>query len=336
MIIRLQKGISHELISELTALARRAGFMVYQTNANAQTTLAFLGNGDKSLMNTLAEIDGVDEISQIKHPFTLASRQYSNQSTRIDVNGVCIGGDTPIVIAGPCSVESLDQILLAADQVKASGAHMLRGGAFKPRSSPYSFQGLQEEGLKLLAKARHETGLPIVSEVMDPIHLPMVAEYVDVLQIGARNMQNFHLLKELGRVQKPVLLKRGLSATIEEWLMAAEYILSSGNPNVILCERGIRTFETYTRNTLDLNAIPVVKDISHLPVLVDPSHGVGIAKYVPAMSLAGLAAGADGLIIEMHPNPEKAVSDGQQSLTPEQLSALLKKINSDVREKVMA
>ncbi|GMA51207.1 hypothetical protein GCM10025857_25640 [Alicyclobacillus contaminans] len=249
-------------------------------------------------------------------PYRLASRQSRVESTVVRVGSHAIGDGEPTVIAGPCSVESREQILESAVQVQQAGAHMLRGGAFKPRSSPYAFQGLGETGLRYLAEAREQTGLPVVTEVMDIEHLPMVAHYVDVLQIGARNMQNYPLLKAVGQTTKPVILKRGLSATIEEWLLAAEYILSAGNPNVILCERGIRTFETATRNTLDLNAVPVVKHLSHLPILVDPSHGTGVARYVPAMSLAGLAAGADGLLLEVHPNPEKALSDGAQSLTP--------------------
>lgn len=263
-----------------------------------------------------------------RYPFKLASRAAHPASTVVQVGEVAVGAGVPIVIAGPCSVEGPDQIMDIAKQVKAAGAHLLRGGAFKPRSSPYSFQGMGEAGLKLLARTREATGLGIVSEVMDVLTLPMVSDYVDVLQVGARNMQNYPLLKEIGKLQKPVLLKRGLSATIEEWLLSAEYILSEGNPNVILCERGIRTFETYTRNTLDLNAVPVVKDLSHLPVMVDPSHGTGLARYVPAMSMAAIAAGADGLMIEVHTSPETAASDGQQSITPDEFDYLMRRVNA--------
>lgn len=263
-----------------------------------------------------------------RYPFKLASRAAHPASTVVQVGEVAVGAGMPIVIAGPCSVEGPDQIMNIAKQVKTAGAHLLRGGAFKPRSSPYSFQGMGEAGLKLLARTREATGLGIVSEVMDVLTLPMVSDYVDVLQVGARNMQNYPLLKEIGKLQKPVLLKRGLSATIEEWLLSAEYILSEGNPNVILCERGIRTFETYTRNTLDLNAVPVVKDLSHLPVMVDPSHGTGWARYVPAMSMAAMAAGADGLMLEVHTSPETAASDGQQSITPDEFEYLMRRVNA--------
>lgn len=261
-------------------------------------------------------------------PYKLASRFYHPESTVVRVSHHLIGDGSPTVIAGPCSVESREQILNIAKQLKESGAHMLRGGAFKPRTSPYAFQGLGIKGLELLAEAREVTGLPVVSEVMDIESLPTACEYIDMVQIGARNMQNYSLLKAVGKTTKPVLLKRGLSATIEEWLMSAEYILSGGNPNVVLCERGIRTFETATRNTLDLNAVPVVKDLSHLPILIDPSHGIGVARYVPSMSMASLAAGADGLILEVHATPETALSDGQQSLTPPEFNQLMKQIRN--------
>jgi 3-deoxy-7-phosphoheptulonate synthase len=242
------------------------------------------------------------------------------------VDGVPLGGPAIAVMAGPCSVESREQLLEAAHAVRRAGATFLRGGAYKPRTSPYEFQGLAEEGLELLALARQETGLKVVTEAMDAETLPLVADYADVVQIGARNMQNFSLLKQLGRLQKPVLLKRGPSATIREWLMAAEYVVAHGNPRVALCERGIRTFETATRNTLDLNAVPVLKALTHLPVVVDPSHGVGLRAYVPAMARAAVAAGADGLIVEVHPCPEKALSDGQQSLTPDEFAGLMQQV----------
>jgi 3-deoxy-7-phosphoheptulonate synthase len=269
---------------------------------------------------------GVAEALRVSQPFKLVSREVKEEDTVIDVGGVLLGGKAIAVMAGPCSVESKDQILEAAHAVKAAGATFLRGGAFKPRTSPYEFQGLREEGLKLLALAREATGLKVVTEVKDTETLPMVAEYADVLQVGARNMQNYSLLEKLGAVDKPILLKRGLSATLKEWLMAAEYIVSKGNFQVALCERGIRTFETMTRNTLDINAVPVLKALTHLPVVVDPSHGIGLRPHVPAIARAGVAAGADGLIIEVHPHPEKALSDGHQSLTPGEFEELMRQV----------
>jgi 3-deoxy-7-phosphoheptulonate synthase len=269
---------------------------------------------------------GVAEALRVSQPFKLVSREVKEEDTVLDVGGVPLGGRAIAVMAGPCSVESKDQILEAARAVKAAGATFLRGGAFKPRTSPYEFQGLREEGLKLLALAREETGLRVVTEVKDTETLPMVAEYADVLQVGARNMQNYSLLERLGTVDKPVLLKRGLSATIREWLMAAEYVVAKGNHRVALCERGIRTFETMTRNTLDINAVPVLKALTHLPVVVDPSHGIGIRAHVPAIARAAVAAGADGLIVEVHPCPEKALSDGHQSLTPAEFEELMKQV----------
>jgi 3-deoxy-7-phosphoheptulonate synthase len=269
---------------------------------------------------------GVAEALRVSQPFKLVSREVKEEDTVIDVGGVPLGGQAIVIMAGPCSVESKEQILETAHAVKAAGACFLRGGAFKPRTSPYEFQGLREEGLKLLALAREQTGLKIVTEVKDTETLDMVASYADVLQIGARNMQNYSLLEKVGALDKPVLLKRGLSATIREWLMAAEYIVSRGNTKVALCERGIRTFETATRNTLDINAIPVLKALTHLPVIVDPSHGIGLRPHVPAIARAGIAAGADGLIIEVHPCPEKALSDGHQSLTPTEFGSLMRQV----------
>ncbi|QRF22748.1 3-deoxy-7-phosphoheptulonate synthase [Alicyclobacillus sp. TC] len=260
-------------------------------------------------------------------PYPLASRQNQAANSVITVHDIQIGTHSPTIIAGPCSVESLDQIVELAKEIQAAGAQMLRGGAFKPRSSPYSFQGLGDRGLYYLAEARKVSGLPVVSEIMEASQLDTACDTIDVIQIGARNMQNYSLLKAVGRTDKPVLLKRGFSCTIEEWLMSAEYILSEGNQQVILCERGIRTFETATRNTLDLSAVPVVKERSHLPILVDPSHGTGVARYVPSMSMAALAAGCDGLLIEVHSHPEKAASDGQQTITPEELKLLIDKIH---------
>jgi 3-deoxy-7-phosphoheptulonate synthase len=265
-------------------------------------------------------------VTPILQPFKLASREVRRENTTIDVGGAVIGGPKVVVMAGPCSVESRSQVLEVAQKVKAAGAAVLRGGAFKPRTSPYAFQGLEEEGLKLLDEARRETGLPVVTEVMEPDKVDIVAAHADILQIGARNVQNFSLLRRVADVRKPVLLKRGMSTSIQEWLLSAEYVLSGGNAQVILCERGIRTFETATRFTLDLNAVPVLKRLTHLPVMVDPSHGTGHWEYVEAMAMAGIASGADGLLIEVHPRPEEALSDGPQSLKPERFAALMAKL----------
>lgn len=269
----------------------------------------------------------VEKVMKVQEPYKKANRKFHPENTVVNINGVEVGGEKIAIIAGPCSVESEEKIIRVAKSVKESGASMLRGGAFKPRTSPYSFQGLRAEGLFLLDRAKHETDLPIVSEITNPAYIDMFEQYVDIIQVGARNMQNFELLKELGRLSKPVLLKRGFSNTIEELLMSAEYIMSGGNENVILCERGIRTFEPMTRNTLDISAIPLIKKLSHLPVVVDPSHAGGISWLVEPLALASVAAGADGLIIEVHDDPKTALSDGAQSLTPEQFSALMDKIS---------
>ena len=280
------------------------------------------------LREELESFSGVQETVRITRPYKLTAREFRPHDTVVDVRGIKVGGGSCVVIAGPCAVESEEQILATARLVREAGANMLRGGAFKPRSSPYTFRGMGEEALKLLAQAREETGLPIVTEVMTPGDVDLVARYADVLQVGARNMQNYQLLEEVGRTGMPVLLKRGLSATIEEWLLSAEYVVAQGNPNVILCERGIRTFETATRNTMDLNAVAVAKRRSHLPVLSDPSHGTGKWYLVPPLALASLAAGADGLILEVHPDPDRARSDGGQSLTPENFAALMPRLAS--------
>lgn len=282
--------------------------------------------GDKRKMSSLAveAMDGVEQTVSISKSYKLASREFHPANTVVDVDGVKIGDGNVVVMAGPCAVESHEQLLEAAKIVKAGGAQFLRGGAYKPRTSPYSFQGLEEKGLEYLAQAREITGLKIVTEVTEVEAVQTVAQYADLLQIGARNMQNFRLLKEVGRCSKPVMLKRGLCATIDEWLNAAEYIMNEGNPNVILCERGIRTYETYTRNTLDMSAVSAVKHLSHLPIIVDPSHGTGKWRMVKPMSFAAIAAGADGLIIEVHPNPAKALSDGPQSLTPENYAEVMR------------
>ncbi|PTM59891.1 3-deoxy-7-phosphoheptulonate synthase [Desmospora activa] len=323
MIIVLEKQATTAQVDHIVQTLKEKGIQVHHSQGVDKTILGLIG--DKQLLAGLAveRFPGVDKVVHVSEPFKLAGRSFHPEDSRIRVGELEIGGDHPVVMAGPCSVESREQILASAHAVKKAGGHILRGGAFKPRSSPYSFQGMGEEGLKLLAEAREETGLPIISEVMDPENLDLVAEYVDILQLGARNMQNFHLLKKVGQTNKPVMLKRGLSATIEEWLMSAEYIMAEGNPHVILCERGIRTFETYTRNTLDLSAVPVVKHLSHLPIIVDPSHGTGKWRYVAPMAKAGLAAGADGLMVEVHPSPEKAFSDGPQSLTFDNFATMM-------------
>lgn len=284
------------------------------------------GNGLEGMQDP-ALFPGVEKVLHITVPYKLVSREIKKEKSVLDLqDGVSIGGKEVIVMAGPCAVESKKILFTIAEQVARAGAQVLRGGAFKPRTSPYSFQGLEEEGLKILAEARKRTGLKIVTEVISPQDVELVADYADILQVGARNMQNYALLRKLGKQQKPVLLKRGLSATIEEWLMSAEYILSEGNFNVILCERGIRTFETYTRNTLDISAVPLVKNLSHLPVIVDPSHSSGDSRLVPALSRAAIASGADGLLIEVHSHPEDAYCDGSQSLTPSEFQSLMNNI----------
>jgi 3-deoxy-7-phosphoheptulonate synthase len=323
MIIVLSHNAGEEAVDKVAARLKQAGVGVHVSKGENRTIVGVVGDKSKVNVQAIEAMEDVEKIEHITAPYKLANKEYHPEPTKIQVGDLTIGGDELIVMAGPCSVENREDLLEIAHIVKKAGAHILRGGAFKPRTSPYSFQGMGEEGLKILAEAREQTGLKIVSEVMDPENLPMVAEYVDILQLGARNMQNFHLLKEIGKTNKPVLLKRGMSATIEEWLMSAEYIMSQGNHQVMLCERGIRTFETYTRNTLDLSAIPVAKHLSHLPVIVDPSHGVGKWRFVNSMAKAGVVAGADGLIIEVHQQPDKAMSDGYQSLNPANYSSLM-------------
>jgi 3-deoxy-7-phosphoheptulonate synthase len=326
MIIVMKEDAHQSQIDEVVHLLETKGLGVHISQGEEKTIVGVIGPKERVRELPVESMPGVEKVVIVSNPFKLASRAFHPQDTLVTVGNHVVGGGDPTIIAGPCSVESLEQILEVAHAVKKSGAHMLRGGAFKPRSSPYSFQGLGETGLKYLAEAREQTGLPIVSEVMEIDALPLMCEYVDVLQIGARNMQNYPLLRAVGKTQMPVLLKRGLAATMEEWLMSAEYILSEGNPNVILCERGIRTFETYTRNTLDLNAVPVVQHLSHLPILVDPSHGVGKWQYVTAMARAGIAAGAHGLIVEVHPNPKEALSDGEQSLTLDSFDTMVQEV----------
>lgn len=316
MIVVMQKEASPEQVARVKRKVSELGFIPHEINGEERTVVACVGKGNRADMDLLLLIDGVAELVPISKPFKLASKEVKKERTIVSVRGgqVLIGGKKIVVMAGPCSVESEDQIVSTAKAVKAAGATILRGGAWKPRSSPYDFQGLAEDGLKLLDVARQETGLPVITEVMNPRDIEIVERYSDIMQVGARNVQNFAMLRELGQCKKPVFLKRGLATTIKEWLMSAEYIISSGNPNVILCERGIRTFETATRNTLDLNAVPVLLEQTHLPIIVDPSHGTGNWKYVRAMARAGIASGADGVMIEVHPKPDEAWSDGAQSL----------------------
>ncbi len=326
MIIVMRAGASREEIDNVVVRVERDGFKAH-LSAGAERTIIGLIGDDRPLDKQLYEVlPGVEKAMAVLKPFKLASREFSAADTLVTVKGVSIGGTQVVLMAGPCAVESRGQLLETAHAVKAAGAQMLRGGAFKPRSSPYSFQGLGEDALKILAEAREQTGLPVITEIMTPEHLPMVCDYVDMLQIGARNMQNYELLKGVGCTTLPVLLKRGLMATMEELLMSAEYILAAGNRQVVLCERGIRTFEKYTRNTTDINAIPVLKHLTHLPVMLDPSHGVGATRYVLPVARAGIAAGADGLLVEVHCNPEEALSDGGQSLRPDQYSELVRQV----------
>jgi 3-deoxy-7-phosphoheptulonate synthase len=325
VIVVMQAGAAKAEIDGVVAEIEHLGYRPHPIYGVERTVIGCIGDErGKARLQALESMPGVEACVPILKPFKLASREVKRENTVIDVAlGVRVGGPMLAVMAGPCSVESEEQILETARAVKRAGANILRGGAYKPRTSPYSFQGMEEDGLRLLAKAREETGLPVVTEVVDPHDVDVVAEHADILQVGARNVQNFTLLKRLGRASKPVLLKRGMMSTLQEFLMAAEYILSEGNPNVILCERGIRTFETATRNTLDLNAVPVLKEWTHLPVIVDPSHGTGHWQYVTPMAYASIAAGADGLMIEVHPDPAHALSDGGQSLKPKRLEALM-------------
>ena len=327
MIVAMQEHATEEQIQDVIERLMALGFNVHRTTGEVQTILAGVGTPIFFDVKDFEVLAGVADAHRISSPYKLAGRGFRPQGTVISFpNGVTVGGEQVVVMAGPCSVESRDQIALSAAIVKSAGATFLRGGAFKPRSSPYSFQGLGLDGLKMLREVGDATGLLIITEVMEISQIELMLPYVDVFQVGARNMQNFNLLRELGLVRKPVLLKRGIAATIEELLLSAEYILSGGNYDLMLCERGIRTFETYTRNTMDISAIPVVKHLSHLPMLADPSHGTGRRDKVPAMARAAVAAGADGLLIEVHPNPEKAVSDGAQTLFPEQFEKLMQEL----------
>ncbi|NLZ38277.1 MAG: 3-deoxy-7-phosphoheptulonate synthase [Firmicutes bacterium] len=327
MIIVMQPAAKEEEVQHVMTRLESAGLGVHLSKGQFRTIIGAIGDEELVRNLGLEALPFVEKVLPITKPFKLVSREFKAEDSVFKVGNCTIGGSQLVLMAGPCAVESEEQLLAAAEGVKAAGAQILRGGAFKPRTSPYSFQGLEEKGLKLLARVREKTGLPIVTEVMDQHTVKLVAEYADIMQVGARNMQNFYMLRELGKLQKPVLLKRGLSATIEEWLMAAEYIMAGGNHQVILCERGIRTFESYTRNTLDLSAVPVVKYLTHLPVIVDPSHGTGNWRFVPAMSRAAVAAGADGIMVEVHPQPEKALCDGAQSLTIERFTSLTKELS---------
>ncbi len=324
MIISMKLHASKAEVEAVCERIREFGYKVHSIDGEERVVIGVVGVGDvTACLESLEAMPQVEKAVRISAPYKFVSKEFRPGRTAIEANGVEIGGDEFVMMAGPCSVESEKQILSIARVVAEHGGKFLRGGAFKPRTSPYDFQGMEREGLKLLRKAKEETGLGIITEVMSDRDVEMVAEYADILQIGARNMQNFALLKELGKANRPVLLKRGLSSTIRELLMSAEYIVAHGNSNVILCERGIRTFETATRNTCDITAVPVLKELSHLPVLLDPSHATGKRSLVPALSRAAVAIGADGLIVETHPQPEKAVSDGAQSLNPEQFAAMM-------------
>ncbi len=331
MLIVLKPDVTQEEIDHIVLKILSLKLEPYVSKGVHRTIITIIGDEDVLREQPFEAIAGVESVKPILRPFKLVSRETHPDRTVVRVGNVEIGSGKIVVIAGPCAVEGEKEVIEHARMVKKAGAHMFRAGAYKPRTSPYSFQGFGEKGLKFLAKAREETGLPVVTEVIDPRDVALVEEYVDMLQIGTRNMQNFNLLKEVGRSKKPVLLKRGMSATINEFLMSAEYILSQGNRNIVLCPRGIRTFEDVTRNTLDAGVVPVIKDWSHLPVIADPSHAMGIKAYVPQAAMAYIAAGADGIIIEAHPNPEDAISDGQQTIDGEQLVLLIERLGKLAR-----
>jgi len=329
MIVAMQDGAKDEQIQHVVEHLVKMGFAVHRTTGVRQTILAAVGERHDFDMRDLEVLPGVQEVYRVSAPYKLAGRSFRPEGTIVDLPyGVKIGGKEVVVMAGPCSVEGREQFLKVAEIVKNAGAKGVRGGAFKPRSSPYSFQGMGEEGLKIMREAGDKLGLLVISEVMEISQIPLMMTYVDVLQVGARNMQNFNLLRELGKIRKPILLKRGIAATLEELLLSAEYIMAGGNYDVILCERGIRTFETYTRNTMDISAIPVIKKLSHLPMTGDPSHGTGRRDKVPPMARAAVAAGADALLIEVHQDPEHALSDGAQSLFPQQFEDLMKELKA--------
>jgi len=315
MIVVMKVGSSDKEIDGVIKRIESAGLKTHVSQGVERTIIGVVGQIFPELQDMLEMLHGVDEVIRVSKPYKLSSREFHPLDTTIKVDGITIGGKEIVVIAGPCAVESEQQLLATAKAVKAAGASILRGGAFKPSTSPYQFRGLGERGLELLAKVKTEVGLPVITEVMTPGEVEMVAKYSDILQIGARNMQNFNLLEEVGKTGKPIMLKRGLSATVQEWLLAAEYVLAQGNEHLMLCERGIRTFETYTRNTMDVSVIPIIEKVSHLPIIADPSHGTGKWYLVIPMALAAVAAGADGIMVEVHPNPDQALKDGAQSLT---------------------
>ena len=326
MFIVMHQGHTEKELTEILERLTQMGFTGHVSQGVERTVVGVVGRTYPELKETLEMWPGVDDVVPISRPHKLAGREFQSEDSVIKVGDVTIGGEALVVMAGPCAVETEEQLLQSARAVKAAGANILRGGAFKPSTSPYSFRGLGKDGLELLAQARRETGMPVITEVMTPHDVELVLRYADILQVGTRNMQNFALLDEVGKAQMPVMLKRGLSATIQEWLLSAEYILAQGNRQVMLCERGIRTFETYTRNTMDISAIPVIKKLSHLPIIADPSHGTGKWHLVTPVSLAAVAAGADGLMIEVHPSPEHALKDGAQSLTFENFQQLMAQV----------
>ncbi len=327
MVVVMQEGATEEHIQRVISKLMDMGFDIHRSTGARHTVLGAVGAKVDFDTRDIELLDGVEEVLRISAPYKLASRHFRPEGSNIQIGkGVMVGGEQVVVMAGPCSIESAEQIETIANCVSKLGVRVLRGGAFKPRTSPYSFQGLGPQGLEFMRRAADKFNLLVVSEVMDQTQIPIMLEYVDMLQVGARNMQNFNLLKELGKVSKPILLKRGIAATIEELLLSAEYIMAGGNYNVVLCERGIRTFESYTRNTLDVSAIPVIKKLSHLPIIADPSHGTGRRDKVPPMARAAVAAGADGLLLEVHHDPEKALSDGAQSLYPDQFEQLMKEL----------
>jgi 3-deoxy-7-phosphoheptulonate synthase len=328
MIIIMKPTATPQQIEHVIEQIKQAGLAAHLSQGVDATLIGAVGETHTVPVERFEVLEGVESVKRITQPFKLASRQFHPENSVFDLDGFHVGGDEIIIIAGPCSVESRGQLLETAQAVREAGANALRGGVFKPRTSPYAFQGLGEEGLEYLAEAREQTGMPVVTEIMSQTQLDLMVKYVDVLQVGARNMQNFNLLRAIGETRSSVLLKRGLSATIEELLMSAEYILAGGNRQVMLCERGIRTFETATRNTTDINAIPVLKNLTHLPVILDPSHSTGHADYVAALARAGIAAGADGLIVEVHPDPAHALSDGRQSLRPEKFAEMVKQVKA--------
>jgi 3-deoxy-7-phosphoheptulonate synthase len=330
MILTLKSGAKKKEVDQVLAKIKELGFRPQISHGAERIVVGVIGEGNKAVAykDAFESMPQVEMVTPISKPYKLVSRVFKKEDTVVDVRGVKVGGKNVIVMAGPCSVDTRDLVMANAKEIKKAGVRIMRGGAFKPRTSPYSFQGHGEPALQILSDARKATGMPVVTEVMDTRQVELVERYADILQIGARNAQNFDLLREVGRSKKPVLLKRGLAGTIEEWLMAAEYVVAHGNPNVMLCERGIRTFETATRNTLDLSAVPVAKHLSHLPVIVDPSHGVGVREFIIPMAKAAVAAGADGIILECHPNPAVALSDGHQALLPNHMGHILKELRA--------